>query len=190
MMDHFIRQDDSGLSGFFLRDDKALLKRLECARQASKKVILWGVSFALLDLAERHSLDLSACIVMETGGMKGRRKEWVRSELHSYLQQRLNVSSIHSEYGMTELMSQAYSTRDGLYQCPPSMRVLVRDINDPFSGVVGGRAGVIQIIDLANANTCSFIETEDLGRLSEVSGFEILGRLDNSDVRGCNLMIT
>ena len=158
--------------------------------QQRKKMILWGVSFALLDLAEKFEVDLSHCMVMETGGMKGRRKEWVREELHGFLCHRFNVKSIHSEYGMTELFSQAYSAERGYFQCPPWMKMMVRDLNDPLQLVGNGKMGAINVIDLANAHSCAFIETEDLGRVGQDAYFEILGRADNSDIRGCNLLIT
>ena len=148
-----------------------------------------GVSFALLDLAEEHSTDLSGVIVMETGGMKGRRKELTRPELHSILKEKLNVPSIHSEYGMTELLSQAYSKGDGIFYCPPWMKIMIRDPQDPLTVYdEPSGSGGINIIDLANINSCSFIATGDLGKLHDDEGFEVLGRFDNSDIRGCNLM--
>jgi hypothetical protein len=151
---------------------------------------LLGVSFALLDLAEKQSPDLSGAIVMETGGMKGRRKEPIRSELHKILKEKFNVRSIHSEYGMTELLSQAYSEGEGIFYCPPWMKVIIRDPQDPLSLYTeNGRTGGINIIDLANINSCSFIATGDLGKLHEDGGFEVLGRFDNSDIRGCNLLV-
>ena len=147
-----------------------------------------GVSFALLDLAESESPDLSGVIIMETGGMKGRRKELTRSELHYILKEKLNVNSIHSEYGMTELMSQAYSSGDGIFYTPPWMKIVIRDPQDPLCLYdQPGKTGGINIIDLANLNSCSFISTGDLGKLHEDGGFEVLGRFDNSDIRGCNL---
>lgn len=148
--------------------------------------MLWGVSFAWLDLAEKFELDLSTCIVVETGGMKGRRKEWVREELHDFLCRRFNIKTIHAEYGMTELLSQAYSQGRGEFQCPPWMKIKIRDINDPFRFTT--RVGGVNVIDLANVHSCAFIEAEDLGRVTD-NRFEILGRLDNSDIRGCNLLI-
>lgn len=189
MMDYFIKKDTSGHSGFYLNNDRVLLSKITELKKSKKRVILWGVSFALLDLAEKYEIDLSSCLIMETGGMKGRRKEWVREELHGFLCQRFNATAIHSEYGMTELLSQAYSLGGGYFQVPPWMKILVRDINDPFQYVRGGRVGGVNIIDLANAHSCCFIETEDLGRLSENASFEILGRADNSDIRGCNLLV-
>jgi len=149
-----------------------------------------GVSFALMDLAEKYSPDLSGLTIVETGGMKGRRKEITREELHEFLMKRFNTGAIHSEYGMTELLSQAWSYRNGIFHTPPWMKIMIREINDPFaiigdSGITGG----INIIDLANINSCAFIATNDLGRLHEDGGFEVLGRFDNSDTRGCNLLI-
>jgi hypothetical protein len=143
----------------------------------------------LLDLAEKHAPDFSQIIVMETGGMKGRRKELTRFELHSILKEKLHLSSVHSEYGMTELLSQAYSKGDGIFYCPPWMRILIRDPQDPLTIYdEPGKTGCINIIDLANINSCAFIATGDLGRVHKDGGFEILGRFDNSDIRGCNLM--
>jgi len=188
MMDHFIKESKSPHSGFYLHNHEELVEKIRFLKSDNRKVILWGVSFALLDLAEAYNLELSDCIVFETGGMKGRRREWIREELHEYLCQRFNIAVIHSEYGMTELMSQAYSRGGGYYQSPPWMKMLVRDINDPFS-IVNGKVGGINVIDLANFHSCAFIETQDLGRLDQVGNFEVLGRIDNSDVRGCNLLV-
>ncbi len=188
MMDHLIRQSKSEHSGFYLHNYDELVNKLLTLKGSERKIILWGVSFALLDLAEAYELDLSNCIVIETGGMKGRRKEWIREELHKFLCKRFNLGAIQSEYGMTELMSQAYSSGNGYYQCPPWMKVLVRDINDPFS-VINGKTGEIKVIDLANFHSCAFIETQDLGQIDQNGNFEVLGRLDNSDIRGCNLLV-
>lgn len=189
MIDHFIKKDTSCHSGFYINDNKALFSKVKELKNSNKKIVLWGVSFALLDLAEKFEADLSSCLVMETGGMKGRRKEWVREELHSFLCQRFNVKDIHSEYGMTELFSQAYSKGQGYFDCPVWMKVLIRDLNDPFQYSTQGRIGGVNVVDLANAHSCSFIETEDLGRIVQGLSFEILGRIDNSDIRGCNLMV-
>lgn len=188
MIDHFISQDNSGHSGFYLNNLKELTLKINELKNSKKKTLLWGVSFALLDLAEKLEVDLSHALVMETGGMKGRRKEWVREELHAYLCKRFHVAEIHSEYGMTELFSQAYSKGNGYFLCPPWMKIVVRDINDPFEVLREGKTGAINVIDLANAHSCAFIETEDLGR-SQGANFEVLGRMDNSDIRGCNLLI-
>ena len=190
MMDYFIKQDSSGQSGFFLKNEQDLLRKLIELKSSSKKIILWGVSFALLDLAEKEEIDLSHCMIIETGGMKGRRKELTREELHGFLCEGFKVEAIHSEYGMTELMSQAYALDRGYFQCPPWMKVILRDVNDPFESVDRGRVGAINIIDLANAHSCAFIETEDLGRITKDGYFEVLGRMDNSDIRGCNLMLS
>jgi hypothetical protein len=190
MIDHFIKSDSSGHSGFYLHNHEELLRKIDALKTSGKKTVLWGVSFALLDLAEKYEVDLSHCFVFETGGMKGRRKEWIREELHSFLTKRFNVPAINSEYGMTELLSQAYSRKDGYFQCPPWMKMLVRDINDPFQLVNAAKTGGLNVIDFANAHSCSFIETEDLGRAVDGDFFEILGRLDNSDIRGCNLLVS
>ncbi|MCE5346816.1 MAG: acyltransferase [Bacteroidales bacterium] len=190
MADKLIKQSNHPLSGFYKEDIESLIQTLKNAKDGNRKVLLLGVSFALIDLAEKFSPDLSGIIVMETGGMKGRRKELTRAELHSILKSKLNVPSIHSEYGMAELMSQAYSKGDGVFYCPPWMRVLIRDPHDPLSLISEpGRVGGINIIDLANINSCSFIATGDQGKLHEDGGFEVLGRFDNSDIRGCNLLV-
>jgi len=189
MMDYFIRESASPFSSFYLKNTDDLLRDLESLRSDNRKTILWGVSFALLDLIEKHELDLSHCLVFETGGMKGRRKEIIRAELHATLMERLNVTGIYSEYGMTELFSQAYTRGGPQFSCPAWMKVVARDVTDPFAlGLLGETSG-INVIDLANWNTISFIETEDIGKVYADGTFEILGRLDNSDVRGCNLMI-
>lgn len=189
MVEHLIKRSNSVHSGFYLHNHDALIKKLEALRSDSRKVILLGVSFALLDLADVYDVDLSHCIVMETGGMKGRRKELIREELHSYLKQRFHVEAIYSEYGMTEMMSQAYSMGAGLYKPSSSMKVLTRSINDPFEILPGGKTGGINLIDLANFHSCAFIETQDLGTVHQSGQFEVLGRMDNSDVRGCNLLV-
>ncbi|HEY0652723.1 MAG TPA: acyl transferase [Chryseosolibacter sp.] len=189
MMDHFIKKSGSGYSGFYLHDVDRLLNDLKMLTNDSKKVILWGVSFALLDLAERYSPDLSHCIVFETGGMKGRRKELTREELHGILTKHLNVNKIYSEYGMTELLSQAYSKGESLFFCPPWMKIVGRDLTDPLEKGLQNQTCGINVIDLANWHSVSFIETEDMGKCYENGAFEVLGRLDNSEVRGCNLMV-
>lgn len=173
-------------SGFFLDNTEPLIEVIE---KKTEKVLLLGVSFALLDLAEERNFDWSHVTIMETGGMKGRRKEWTRDELHAYYKARYNVDSIHSEYGMTELLSQAYSKGNGRFFTPPWMKVLVRDATDPFSYMPLGKSGGLNIIDLANVNSCSFISVQDLGKKYLDGSFEVLGRFDNSDVRGCNLML-
>jgi phenylacetate-coenzyme A ligase PaaK-like adenylate-forming protein len=189
MMEHFIKQSKSPDSGFYLFNQAELIKKIESLRSSKKKVILWGVSFALLDLAEKFEIDLSHCIIIETGGMKGRRKEWIREELHEFLCRRFNVKNVGSEYGMTELMSQAYSFGNGQYQVPSSMKIFIRDINDPYQNLSLERVGAINIIDLANTHSCAFIETQDLGKMGQNGYFEVLGRIDNSDLRGCNLLV-
>jgi hypothetical protein len=190
MADKLIKASNDPQSGFYRGNPEELITALKSGVKADRKVLLLGVSFALLDLAEDFSPDLSGITIMETGGMKGRRKEITRSELHNILKEKFNVRQIHSEYGMTELLSQAYSPGDGLFHCPPWMKILLRDPQDPLSiHTETGRTGGINIIDLANINSCSFIATGDLGRLHENGGFEVLGRFDNSDIRGCNLLV-
>ncbi|HLN20282.1 MAG TPA: hypothetical protein VK213_04280 [Bacteroidales bacterium] len=189
MVDKLINLTKSELSGFYRDDKPELISTLKKGLLSGKKLLLIGVSFALLDLADQYPADLSGVTIMETGGMKGRRKEVTRDELHNILKSRLNVDAIHSEYGMTELLSQAYSKHDGIFHCPPWMKILLRDPQDPLSVISEpGRTGGINIIDLANVNSCSFISTGDLGRLHKDGGFEVLGRFDNSDIRGCNLL--
>ncbi|MGI6338756.1 MAG: acyltransferase [Bacteroidales bacterium] len=189
MVNGLISMSNDPASGFYNRNCPEMIKNLREAVSRGKKTMLIGVSFALLDLAEKEAPDLSGIIVMETGGMKGRREEITRARLHEILRERFNVREIHSEYGMTELLSQAYSCGNGIFNSPPWMRVLIRDPYDPFSYITEpGKTGGINIIDLANFHSCSFISTGDLGRLHEGGGFEVLGRLDNSDIRGCNLL--
>jgi len=189
MADKLIAMSNNPLSGFYKAKGDELLKAINSAKSQDKKILLLGVSFALLDLAESDAPDLSGIVVMETGGMKGRRKELTRPELHKILTNKLNLSSIHSEYGMTELLSQAYSKGDGIFYCPPWMKILIRDPQDPLTIYSEpGKTGGINIIDLANINSCSFIATQDLGKLHDDGGFEVLGRFDNSDIRGCNLL--
>ncbi len=189
MMDWFIRQSRSPYSGYFLSDPEKLAATIRHLRGDAKKTLLWGVTFALLEFAERFEIDLSHAVVMETGGMKGRRPEQIRQDVHAFLGIRLNVRAVHSEYGMTELMSQAYSQGEGIFAGPPWLQVSLRDPDDPFLAVGEGRAGLVKIMDLANTQTCCFIETQDLGRVTQSGNFEILGRADNSDVRGCNLLV-
>jgi hypothetical protein len=175
------------MSGFFLNDYKGFIEQYNLAINKKKHVVIFGVSHALLDLAELKP-DLSKATIIETGGMKGRRKEITKNELHLKLQQGFNCKNISSEYGMTELLSQAYSNQNGVFNQPAWMKILIRDVNDPLSYVQDGKKGGINIIDLANINSCSFIATQDLGRVSN-NQFEILGRFDNSDIRGCNLLL-
>ena len=190
MADKLIKLSRNAHSGFYKGNNEGLIQKIKDVKKKRQKIFLLGVSFALLDLAEECSPDLSGIIVMETGGMKGRRKEITRQELHSVLKSKLNVSSIHSEFGMTELMSQAYSKANGIFYSPPWMKVVLRDPQDPLSLFTEtNKTGGINIIDLANINSCSFISTGDLGRIHDDGGFEVLGRFDNSDIRGCNLMV-
>ncbi len=191
MVDYFIKQTGQEEEGFFLHNHKLLLQTLRQARFKQKKVLLIGVSYALLDLAAKlkGQEDFSGVTVMETGGMKGRHREMIREELHERLKKGFGVSEIHSEYGMTELLSQGYSMGDGLFRPGFSMRILLRDLNDPFHISTGSRSGGINVIDLANADSCAFIETKDIGRLHPDGSFEVLGRFDNSDIRGCNLLV-
>lgn len=189
MADHLIQLSGHTESGFYLNNHNDLVRQLKKLEDAGQKTILLGVSYALLDLAEKSPLKLDHTIIMETGGMKGRRKELTRSELHSILTSGFGVKSIHSEYGMTELLSQAYSKGNGIFYCPSWMKVIIRDTYDPFSFLNEGKSGGINIIDLANINSCSFIETKDLGKINPDGSFEVSGRFDNSDIRGCNLLI-
>jgi phenylacetate-coenzyme A ligase PaaK-like adenylate-forming protein len=190
MVDRLIKISSDPGSGFFINKPEELINSLQKIKSEKRKGILIGVSFALLDLAEKYSPDLSGISVVETGGMKGRRKEITREELHSVLKNKLNVQSVCSEYGMTELLSQAWSEKDGIFYCPPWMKIVIRDAEDPLSLIATyGTTGGINIIDLANLHSCSFIASGDLGKLYEDGSFEVLGRFDNSDIRGCNLML-
>jgi hypothetical protein len=190
MMDEIINRSAYADSGFYRDNIRELFSNIKTAKGKGMKILLMGVSFALLDLAEQYHPDLEGVIIMETGGMKGRRKEITRGELHSVLKSAFNVEAIHSEYGMTELLSQAYSKGDGIFCTPPWMKIMIRDPHDPLSLLdEPGRTGGINIIDLANIHSCSFISTDDLGKLHADGSFEVLGRLDNSDIRGCNLLI-
>ncbi|MBE0423196.1 MAG: acyl transferase [Lutibacter sp.] len=189
MVNDFIRKSKKKKSGFYLNNLEELAKNLVELDKMNEKVLLIGVSFALLDLVEKHKFHLNNTIVMETGGMKGRRKELIREDLHKILQEGFGVENIHSEYGMTELLSQAYSKGNGIFECPPWMKILTRDTEDALTVLPEGKSGGINIIDLANVNSCSFIATQDLGKTYENGIFEVLGRFDNSDVRGCNLMV-
>ncbi len=188
MVNHFIKVSGSKYSDFYHSGYQRLTKQLlRLNSDQDRLVMLWGVSFALLELAERCPIDLSEVIIIETGGMKGQRDEIIREELHAKLQEAFNCRQIQSEYGMAELTSQAYAV-GGQFYTPPWMKILIRDISAPFDNFPSGRVGGINIIDLANIHSCAFIETQDLGKISECGGFEVLGRIDNSDVRGCNLL--
>jgi len=189
MVDDLIRKSKHPESGFYLYDYDNISEKLIKLDKDRQKIILIGVSYALLDLIENRKFDLKNTIVMETGGMKGKRKEIVREELHQILCKGFGVDFIHSEYGMTELLSQAYSTRNGIFSCPYWMQILCRDTEDELTIIENGKTGGINVIDLANVNSCSFIATQDLGKKHNNRNFEVLGRFDNSDIRGCNLMV-
>jgi phenylacetate-coenzyme A ligase PaaK-like adenylate-forming protein len=176
-------------SGFYLHNHDELIAKLIALDEAGQNVILIGVTFALLDLIEKHKFQLQHTIIMETGGMKGKRKEMIREELHEQLCKGFGVSAIHSEYGMTELLSQAYSLGNGVFECPSWIQILIRDTEDALTYIQDGKTGGINVIDLANINSCSFIATQDLGKKNPNNSFEVLGRFDNSDIRGCNLMV-
>ncbi len=194
MVNALIERSGNPQSGFYLYDHDKLAETLKKNEAIGQQTLLIGVTYALLDFFEQHPLSLTHTIMMETGGMKGRREELTRSEVHERLIKQAGVAAIHSEYGMTELLSQAYATSDGMFSCPPWMRILLRAEDDPFeimdaSGSENSANGVINIIDLANLYSCSFIATDDMGKLYPNGDFEVLGRLDNSDIRGCSLML-
>ena len=199
MTNHLIKKTKNKDSGFYLNNYEKLSKKLELLEGRKQKTILIGVSYALLDFAEKFPIKLKHTIIMETGGMKGRPRflsgsghgggEMIREELHHRLCNAFGIKNIYSEYGMTELLSQAYSGGKGIFHCPPWMKIIIRDTNDPFKIMENGLAGGINVIDLANINSCSFIATQDLGKLYSDGSFEVLGRFDNSDVRGCNLLV-
>ncbi|WP_282123207.1 LuxE/PaaK family acyltransferase [Algibacter mikhailovii] len=189
MVDAMIKTSKHPESGFYLNNISELRHTLEQLDAQGKKTLLIGVSFALLDVVEHYQFQLKNTIIMETGGMKGRRKELIRSELHDILKTGFGVSCIHSEYGMTELLSQGYSKGYGAFNCPPWMKILTRDTEDALHIQTTGKTGGINIIDLANINSCSFIATQDLGKINPDNSFEVIGRFDNSDIRGCNLMM-
>lgn len=190
MVEKLVGLTNNPLSGFYLHECEQLAVVLNDLKKSSKKVLLIGVTYALLDLSEAYPMHFPELIVMETGGMKGRRKELLRKEMHNILKHAFGIENVCSEYGMTELLSQAYSHKDGIFQTPAWMKVLIRDMNDPLTLLDNGKAGGMNIIDLANLYSCSFIATKDLGKKIKDSTFEMLGRYDNSDVRGCNLMIS
>jgi len=189
MVNDMIVHSNHPESGFYLNNLEALKDTLLGLESKNKKVLLIGVSFALLDFVETYQIQLTNTIIMETGGMKGKRKELIREELHEHLKKGFGVEVIHSEYGMTELLSQGYSQGNSSFKTPPWMKILTRDTEDALSIQTYGKTGGINIIDLANVNSCAFIATQDLGRVFSDNSFEILGRFDNSDIRGCNLML-
>lgn len=189
MVNDLVKRSNHPDSGFYLHNLEELHHKLSYLEQKGTKTLLIGVSFALLDLAEQFPMPLKSTIIMETGGMKGRRKELIREELHLILTKAFGVQTIHSEYGMTELLSQGYSQGHGIFRSPPWMKILTRDSEDPLSFQMEGKTGGINVIDLANLHSCSFIATQDLGKTLPDDSFEVLGRFDNSDVRGCNLLV-
>ena len=189
MVNNLIELSESNDSGFFLKEYDFIIEKMKSLARENKKIILIGVSYALLDLTESKNLNFENTIIIETGGMKGRRREMIKKELHETLKERTGLKKIHSEYGMTELLSQAYSKGDGIFSCPNWMRVFIRDINDPNFLYSNNKSGGINIIDLANINSCSFIATEDMGSLHKNGNFEIMGRIDHTDTRGCNLLV-
>ncbi len=189
MVDALLERSNHTNSGYFLQNHAELFNALEQQKAKGQKTLLIGVTYALLDFLENYTISFPELVVMETGGMKGKRKEMVREELHHILTAGFGVKAIHSEYGMTELLSQAYSNGRGIFNCPPWMQINLRDTNDPLSAVTGSRTGGVNVIDLGNINSCSFIATQDLGRTYNDGSFEILGRFDNSDIRGCNLLV-
>lgn len=189
MVNDLIQLSNQAESGFYLHNYDELIDKIIQLDQSGRNIILIGVTYALLDLIEKHTFQLENTIIMETGGMKGKRKEMIREELHQQLCEGFGVNSIHSEYGMTELLSQAYSLGEGVFECPSWMQILVRDTEDALSYVKKGKTGGINVIDLANINSCSFIATQDLGKKQPNGSFEVLGRFDHSDIRGCNLMV-
>jgi phenylacetate-coenzyme A ligase PaaK-like adenylate-forming protein len=188
MVEDLIKTSKNPNSGFYLYEIDALIEKLAFLEKSKQKTILIGVSYALLDLIEKKKFQFKNTLVMETGGMKGRRKEMIKEELHEILKNGFGVQKIHSEYGMTELLSQAYSSGDGLFSCPPWMKILIRDAEDALS-YNSKKTGGINVVDLANLYSCSFIATQDLGKTFANGIFEVLGRFDSSDIRGCNLMV-
>jgi phenylacetate-coenzyme A ligase PaaK-like adenylate-forming protein len=189
MVEDLIDKTNNPESGFYLHNHEALIEKLIALDTSGQNVILIGVTYALLDLIENQKFQLKNTFIMETGGMKGKRKEMIREELHEQLCSGFGVSAIHSEYGMTELLSQAYSLGEGVFECPSWMQILIRNTEDALTYVESGKTGGINVIDLANINSCSFIATQDLGKKNPNNSFEVLGRFDNSDIRGCNLMV-
>ncbi|RYE25831.1 MAG: acyl transferase [Sphingobacteriales bacterium] len=182
-----MRESKHEANGFYLNEWDKLRDTIQRLEAAGQKTLLLGVTFALLDFAADHSMELKHTIVMETGGMKGRREEWTRQQVHDFLKQQWQLNGVHSEYGMTELLSQAYALADGVFQPTHTFKALIRDINDPLDVRQSG-SGCLNIIDLANIHSCSFIATEDVGKLSADGSFEVLGRMDHAALRGCSLM--
>jgi hypothetical protein len=190
MVDHLMRLSQIAESGFYLYDHEKLGRTLEALEQRGQKTLLFGVTFALIDFAHEYPLSLKHTVIIETGGMKGRKEELTRSQVHEILTRVFGTPAIHSEYGMTELLSQAYSSGHGLFHCPPWMKVLVREEDDPMTMMENGNArGGLNMVDLANLYSCSFIATEDVGRSYPDGRFEVLGRIDHSEIRGCSLMM-
>lgn len=189
MIDDLMKQSKQAESNYFLYNHQELYNTLVKLKAKGTKTILFGVTYALLDFIEQYALEFPELIIMETGGMKGKRKEMVKEEIHQLLQDAFKVNGIHSEYGMTELLSQGYSCGQGIFHLPKWMRILIRDTNDPLSLISSNRTGGINVIDLANRYSCSFIATQDLGKVYADGSFEILGRFDQSDIRGCNLLV-
>lgn len=189
MVNDLIEKSGHSQSGYFLDNHDELFQTLTHLKNKKQPTVLIGVTYALLDFIEKFGINFPDLIVMETGGMKGKRKEMVREELHAQLTKGFGVPAIHSEYGMTELLSQAYSLGEGVFQCPGWMKVLIRDTNDPLTLIPQGKTGGINVIDLANINSCAFIATQDLGKINTDGNFEVLGRFDNADIRGCNLLV-
>jgi phenylacetate-coenzyme A ligase PaaK-like adenylate-forming protein len=190
MVNNLMKISNHPQNGFYLNEYKELEESVRVLKENGEKYMVFGVTYALLDFAEQYKVDLSDGIVMVTGGMKGKRKELTTKEVDSLLKNSFSLKQVHSEYGMTELLSQAYSNGDGLFSTPNWMKVLIRDTYDPFSYQPDGKSGGINVIDLANLYSCSFIETKDLGRKNKNGQFEVLGRFDNSDIRGCNLLVS
>lgn len=189
MVNKLMEVSGHAANGFYLNNHEELYERINELENQNQKIFLIGVTYALLDFFEKYPMQLSYTILLETGGMKGRRKELIKEELHAILKSKSGLKEIHSEYGMTELLSQAYSHWKGLFSTPPWMKILVTDLHDPFTTIAFGLTGTINVIDLANIHSCAFIATQDLGRKTDEFHFEVLGRLDKSELRGCNLMV-
>jgi len=189
MADRLIKSSANAKSGFYLYNHEELTTSIQDGLKKGEKIFLWGVTYALLDYFEKYPAQLKDVIIMETGGMNGKRNELIKKEVHGILSEKSGVKNIHSEYGMTELLSQSYSKGEGIFSCPPWMKILISDLHDPFTNVIPNDTGIIKVIDLANIHSCAFIETQDLGRKVDELHFEVLGRMDHSEWRGCNMMI-